>query len=214
MNIKTLDFGLKIKEVSEAGIFSGYGSVFDVIDSYNEIVMPGAFKASLERHAANGTMPAQLWQHRSAEPTGVFTNMVEDERGLLLEGQLALKVQRGAEAHELMKMKAVNGLSIGFVPVEEEVDHKTGVRRITKLDLWEVSIVTFPANQAATIHGVKSFDEIQDIRSLERHIRDVYGLTQREAVALIAKAKSLSQSESSEDEFKALAAALQLRNFT
>ena len=97
-----LDVPFKIKAVSEDGLFSGYGSVFGVIDSYKEVVAPGAFSESLSQRT-----PALLWQHRSGEPLGVYTDMVEDSIGLKVEGQLALSTTRGAEAYELLKMKAI-----------------------------------------------------------------------------------------------------------
>ena len=145
-----LDVPFEVKAVSDDGLFSGYGSVFGVLDSYKEIVAPGAFAESLQ-----GRMPALLWQHRSGEPIGVYTAVREDAVGLYVEGKLALKTARGAEAYELLKMRALSGLSIGFVSREDSYDKVSGIRTLKKVDLWEVSLVTFPANDAARISGVK-----------------------------------------------------------
>lgn len=198
MNMKTRDFAFEVKEISEDGTFSGYGSVFGVVDSYGEIVAPGAFLASLEAHKTKGTMPALLWQHRSSEPLGVFTSMAEDSIGLKVEGRIALKTQRGAEAYELLKMKAISGLSIGFIPRDESRDKATGITTLKQVDLWETSLVTFPANDAARVQGVKSVEQIEDLKTAEQFLRDA-GLSRREATAFIGRVKSLQQSDSGED---------------
>lgn len=205
MNIKTMDFGFQIKSVSEAGKFSGYGSVFGVKDSYDEIVAPGAFAESLASHKAKGSMPALLWQHRSGEPIGVYTKMEEDSIGLMVEGQLALKTSRGAEAYELLKMGAISGLSIGFVPREDKYDKVTGIRTLNKVDLWETSLVTFPANDAARVQGVKSIEDLQDLKSAERCLRDA-GFSRREAVVFISRIKELAQGDPETDLSEIMAA--------
>lgn len=206
----TRDFAFEVKEISDSGTFMGYGSVFDVVDSYNEVVAPGAFLDSLAAHKSKGTMPALLWQHRSAEPLGVYTSMVEDSIGLKVEGQIALKTQRGAEAYELLKMKAISGLSIGFIPRDESRDKVTGITTLKKVDLWETSLVTFPANDAARIQGVKGIEAIIDLKTAEEFLRES-GMSKREAVAFVSKVKSLSRSDSGEDEMNAVFQALERR---
>jgi len=181
-----LDIPFKIKAVSEDGLFSGYGSVFGVVDSYKEVVTPGAFTESLQ-----GRMPALLWQHRSGEPIGVYSTVKEDSIGLFVEGRLALKTARGAEAYELLKMGALNGLSIGFITREDSFDKVSGIRTLKKLDLWEVSLVTFPANDASRVANVKSIEQINTLSDAEAYLRDAGGLSRREALALVARIKSL-----------------------
>ena len=181
-----LDIPFKIKAVSEDGLFSGYGSVFGVVDSYQEVVAAGAFKESLDSR-----MPSLLWQHRSGEPIGVYTTVKEDNIGLHVEGKLALKTARGAEAYELLKMGAISGLSIGFVTREDSYDRVTGVRTLKKVDLWEVSLVTFPANDAARVASVKSIESIKSLADAEAYLREAGGLGKREAVAMLARIKSL-----------------------
>ena len=194
---KTLDFGFKLKALSESGQFSGYGSVFGVKDSYGDIVVPGAFTDSLAAQKAAGRMPAMLWQHRSAEPLGVYTDMKEDSIGLVVEGQLALSTVRGAEAYSLLKRGALSGLSIGYMSREDSFDRVTGITTLKKLDLWEVSLVTFPANDAARVQGVKAVELIEDLKGVEQYLRDS-GLSRREAVAVIAKVRGFLQSDSDE----------------
>ncbi len=181
-----LDVPFKIKAVSEDGLFSGYGSVFGVIDSYKEVVAPGAFAESLSQRT-----PALLWQHRSGEPIGVYSALREDQTGLYVEGKLALKTARGAEAYELLKMGAISGLSIGFVTRDDSYDRVTGIRTLKKVDLWEVSLVTFPANDAARVSGVKSIDTIESLADAEAFLREAGGLSRREATALVSRIKSL-----------------------
>lgn len=211
MNTKHLDFGFELKALNEDGTFSGYGSVFGVKDSYDEIVAPGAFAESLAAHKAAGSMPALLWQHRSGEPIGVYTSMEEDSIGLKVAGQLALKTVRGAEAYELLKMKAISGLSIGFITREDAFDRVTGVRTLKKVDLWETSLVTFPANEAARVQGVKSVELIEDLKSAEQYLRDA-GMSRTEAKAFIARVKSLGPRDAGEDDMQALIEAVKRRS--
>lgn len=151
--LKHRDFGFDIKKLSDSGTFEGYGSVFGVIDSYKEIVAPGAFAESLT--SRKGALPV-LWQHRSGEPIGLFTKAEEDKHGLWVEGKLLVdEVARAKEAYALMKAKVISGLSIGYYVRADSYDQKTGLRTLTKLDLIETSIVTFPANDDARVESVK-----------------------------------------------------------
>lgn len=166
---RTMDFALQIKAAKDDGTVEGYGSVFGVRDAYDDVIAPGAFGQSLKDHKAGGTMPAMLWQHNASEPIGIWTDMVEDERGLKVIGQLALETVRGREAHALLKMGALNGLSIGFVSKQWTYDRETEVRTLTQIDLWEVSLVTFPANFKARITQVKTVSE-DDVATAIRHL--------------------------------------------
>lgn len=207
-----LDKPFEIKDVSTSGTFAGYGSVYGNLDQGDDIVAPGAFADSLKSYAAKGSLPALLWQHKQSEPIGTYTAMREDDHGLYVEGKLALKTQRGAEAYELMQMKAISGMSIGFQTIEDDFDRKSGVRTILKGDLWEVSLVTFPMNDAARVMHIKSIEEVVDFKSAERLLRDAGGFSRSEAVALVSRIKSLTQSESvDEDETRQLIKALALR---
>lgn len=210
MENKTRDFAFELKALKEDGHFEGYGSVFGVKDSYDEIVSAGAFAESLSNHKAKGTLPALLWQHRSGEPCGVYVEMAEDSIGLKVSGQLALKTVRGAEAYELLKMKAISGLSIGFATREDSYDRLTGIRTLKKVDLYEVSLVTFPANDTARVQGVKNIEVIDDLKSAEQYLRKA-GLSRTEAKAFIARVKSLGPRDAGEDDMQSLIAALKQR---
>lgn len=194
MELKYIERPFQVKAVDEEGVFTGYGSVFGVKDSYDEIVAPGAFTESLAAWKAEGRLPPVLWQHRAGEPVGPYLDMSEDAIGLSLKGQLLVKdVQRAREARALMAAKAVNGLSIGFVTREDSYDRVTGIRTLKKVDLWEVSIVTFPANHAAQITGVKAgIAALQTLADVERHLREAGGFSKAEAVALVSHIKSIA----------------------
>ena len=150
---KKLAGALSLKATEGGGGFSGYGSMFNVVDSQNDRVMPGAFRSTLKKQGGKVKL---LWQHRMEEPIGRFIELREDGHGLFVAGQLLLEVQRGQEAYTLLKARALEGLSIGYTPTKYDFEPATGVRRIHELTLWEVSLVTFPANSEASVTGVKS----------------------------------------------------------
>jgi len=145
---------LDVKSVAADGSFWGYASTFGNTDRGNDVVMAGAFKNSLEKYPAGKVK--LLWQHDTSEPVGVWKSLTEDAHGLRAEGQLLLDTNRGREAYALMKAGALDGLSIGFKTIRDEVDRKSGVRRLHEVELREISLVTFPMNEDATITGVKS----------------------------------------------------------
>ena len=193
MQLKHLDVPFEIKAVKDDGTFAGYASVFGVKDSYDEIVLPGAFAETIKEWTAKGKMPPILWQHRSGEPIGIHTEMREDAVGLYIEGRLITEVGRAKEAHALMKAGAISGISIGFITREDSFDRVTGVRSLKRIDLWENSIVTFPANQAAQVTTVKRLEELGSVRDCESHLRDVCGMSQSEAKTFLSRVSSLSQ---------------------
>lgn len=146
-------FSLEIKMLDEGGHFAGYASVFDVPDSQRDIIARGAFERSLAEKRGSIRL---LWQHKQDEPIGLFSHIFEDSKGLYVEGMLILSSARGKEAHSLLKSGAIDGLSIGFVPVKFHYETKNNFRMITDLDLFEISLVTFPANENARVTVVKS----------------------------------------------------------
>ena len=191
MTTKTLDFAYELKANGDTGTFTGYGSVFNVTDRGGDIVAPGAFTDTLAASKTAGRLPALLWQHRQAEPIGVYTSMEEDAIGLRVEGKLALKTARGAEAYELMKMGAISGLSIGYRVRDDSFDRVTGVRTIKKADLIELSLVTLPMNDAARVASVKNIEDLESLAEIERHLRDAGGFSRSEATALVSRIKGV-----------------------
>ena len=185
-------FALQIKAAGDDGTVEGYGSVFGVRDNYDDVIAKGAFVKSLKDHKAAGTMPAMLWQHDADKPIGVWTEMVEDEKGLRIKGQLAMETVKGKEAHALLKMGALNGLSIGFMSKEWAYDRETEVRTLTAIDLWEVSLVTFPANEKARVTNVKSADELLTPKDAEKALRDA-GFSKSDATAFVSRVMRMGE---------------------
>ena len=151
------------------GAFEGYASVFGREDQGRDVVMPGAFRRALARRGAAGIR--MLWHHDPREPIGVWTAIAEDARGLLARGRLVLEVGRGREALALIRAGAVDGLSIGFRTVRSRTDARTGVRQLLELDLWEISLVTFPMNDAARISEAKDAGLADALRRAARGMR-------------------------------------------
>lgn len=176
--LKVRDFALSLKAegVGDDGTFDGYGSVFGVVDSYQEVVAPGAFTDSLAELAAKDRRVPVLWQHRQDQPIGVYSAISEDDTGLKVNGQLLIdSVGQAREAHALMKAGAVTGLSIGYWVRESSYDEKSGIRTLTKLDLVEVSLVTFPANDEARVEAVKfklAHGQLPTTREFEKLLRE------------------------------------------
>lgn len=134
------------------GTFAGYASLFGIPDAQNDIVERGAFSASLARRGAAGIR--MLWQHDPAEPIGCWLSLAEDAVGLRVAGRLVTATARGREALDLMAAGAVDGLSIGFKALRAAAGRRGAARRLLEVDLWEVSVVTFPALSGARVTRV------------------------------------------------------------
>jgi HK97 family phage prohead protease len=189
-SLKVRDFSLCVKAdgVGEDGTFEGYGSVYGVVDSYQEVVSAGAFADSLAELNAKQRRVPVLWQHRSDQPIGVYLELTEDDTGLFVKGQLLINdVALAREAHALIKAGAVTGLSIGYWIRESSFDEKTGIRTLTKLDLVEVSLVTMPANDEARVEAVKfklAHGELPNMKEFEKLLREAgFSKTQSAAIA-------------------------------
>jgi HK97 family phage prohead protease len=139
--------------IGDDGTVEGYASLFGEIDQARDMVMPGAFTRTLSLRGVRRV--PMLFQHDPAEPIGVWLELVEDSRGLRARGKLIPDVQRSREVLALVKSGAIDGLSIGFKTVKGRVDPKSRVRKLDQVDLWEISIVTFPLLAGARVHAVK-----------------------------------------------------------
>jgi hypothetical protein len=185
MTQQVLDAPFQVKALAEAGDFEGYASIFDVVDQGRDVVAPGAFARSLGAWAAKGRLPALLWQHDATEPIGVFREMREDGRGLHVAGRLFIDdIPRARQAHALLKAGGLSGLSIGFRTVEADFDEVARVRRLRELELHEVSLVTFPALDAARVSNVKAGPRIATIREFEAFLRDAGGFSNAAAKSI------------------------------
>lgn len=155
---------LDLKALKDTGDFEGYASTFGgEPDSYGDVIAPGAYTDSLAEHKAKGTMPKLFWQHDRHSPIGRWTDAREDEKGLFVVGKLNMDVQRGREAHALLKAGDIDGLSIGYRIIEYRVDTESGVWTLEKLDLQEVSVVSLGANENAVVSSVKAAKAAHDL---------------------------------------------------
>jgi HK97 family phage prohead protease len=195
LEVKLLD--IKAESDAAPGTFSGYGAVFGNLDATGDVIKAGAFKDSLEDWRGRGKYPPMLLQHGGGFfgggaddmlPVGQWTNMQEDRRGLKVDGQLfALGTERGQYIYEGLKAGVLDGLSIGFKTREFVAGTRPGEpdRTLTDIDLWEVSIVTFPANPKARITGVKMLDRLREV---EDALRDAgYSGSERKSIVAIIR---------------------------
>ena len=164
---------VELTQTRDPMVVQGYASLFGECDQGGDIVARGAYGASLARLAAAGQQVKMLWQHDPAQPIGVWTEVFEDDRGLFVKGRLLPAVARATEASELIAAGALDGLSIGYRTVKSH-KNTAGQRVLTQVDLWEVSLVTFPMLSTARV-AAKSHDthwqELTDI--LRQATRDL-----------------------------------------
>ena len=178
--------------------FSGYGAAFNNVDSYGDVIVPGAFADFLaDAKSGRQPWPSMLSQHgrlgltaEDQTPIGVWQDLSEDGVGLRTVGQLA-ETPRGIEMDTLMRMTprpAIDGLSIGYITKKFEPRSKPEDprRRLTQIDLIEISLVTFPANRNARISALKNLQEIDTITEIEDLLRDAGGFSRSEAKGIIA----------------------------
>ena len=181
----------------DKGMFEGYASIFGNKDLGNDVIEKGAFMRSLRRKGAKKIK--MLYQHDTKEPIGVFDKVMEDQNGLYVKGRLAMGTQKGKEVYELMKMGAIDGLSVGYRVDSkgQSYDDKRKYRVLKEVDLMEISAVTFPMNPRARIQAVKSD---MTVREWEHKLREVGDLSHSESkVAASAVHKALSQREVDKD---------------
>lgn len=157
MQADRFNTGFELKFVAETGLFEGYASVFNVTDSTGDVILPGAFAKTLDKARLEGRLPPMLWQHDPAQPIGVWRDLHEDGHGLFVRGELFVQdIPLAREACKLLKEDVVTGLSIGYRAREARRDVQNGLRVLAEVELIEISMVTFPANDFARIRRVKS----------------------------------------------------------
>lgn len=196
-----LTVSLEIKRLSNRE-FEGHGSVFGNEDLGGDIVVPGAFAKSLAAHKAADSLPQMFWMHDPTRVCGKWLEMGEDDAGLWVKGVLA-PTPLGDEIHTLLKMDAVRGLSIGYVPTEVDYD-KEGRRLIKQADLWEVSTVSLPMNPLAQVAHVKSRlsaagEYVPTAREFERILREV-GCSKTVAKTILSKVNGREDREARRDD--------------
>lgn len=173
---------LDVKAAAD-GVIEGYASFFGDEDKGGDVVMQGAFAKSLASLSTDKRRVKMLWQHDPSQPIGVWDEVKEDERGLYVKGRILTDVAKGREALALVKAGAIDGLSIGYRTLNATRGEK-GERLLNELDIWEVSMVTFPMLQSARIDAVKAADLTE--RDFERILTQDAGLSRSVARKLMA----------------------------
>lgn len=199
----TFPFEIKASSMTEEdgmsyAYFEGYAATFGNTDSVDDVIMKGAFTDSLKRRKVK-----MCWQHRFNEVIGSFTEIKEDDAGLFVKGRLNLGVEKAREAYALIKSGDLDSMSIGYSTIVSEYNSETNVRLLKELELYEISIVTEPANALATITNVKSLEQADSLKSIEQILHD-NGFSNNECKLLISRVKQLlnSQREVEEKEAK------------
>jgi HK97 family phage prohead protease len=167
-DLKTAPMPFEIKATDNDGGFEGYASTMD-LDRGGDIVAMGAFDRSLAEHRAKGTRPKMLWQHDPDRVIGVWdlNAFRQDDKGLHVRGRCLRSTTLGADAYELLKAGAIDSMSIGYMTKDAEFEDGD-TRRLKEVDLWEISLVTFPMNPEARITAVKRVESVRDVEHLLR----------------------------------------------
>ena len=191
-------FSLEAAEVKfsadKPGFFAGYASKFHGVDAHGDTILPGAYAKTLEGR----TRPVQMrWNHRGPV-IGKFTTIKEDGVGLYVEGELTPGHSVAEDARASMKHGAVTGLSIGYrIPEGGSEKSEHGGRLLKQIDLVEISVVESPADAHAQISSVKSaIEDSGSLKDIEAILRDAGGFSRADACALVARVKSMQQSDS------------------
>ncbi|WP_278939781.1 HK97 family phage prohead protease [Pseudomonas helleri] len=203
---KTLAFTdteIKFSSDGKAGVFEGYASVFDVIDSDGDIMLPGAYKKAL---ASQSRKVGMFFNHQTWEmPVGKWQRLEEDSKGLIVVGELTPGMSASNDLRAAMEHKTVEGMSVGFTVTKDDYNIIDTGRAFKNVQaLREISICTFPANEQATIDSMKSMESITTIRDVEHWLRDSAGLSKSQALGLIARIKSAVRSDSEGGEITAI----------
>ena len=184
-------FEFKLQDLNgDTGQFTGIASTYGNIDLGGDVIEPGAFTKTI---AVSGSQRPLLWQHSA--PIGTV-NVSDTSQGLIVRGQLSMAVGLAKDAHALLKDGVLKGLSIGFETVKEKIID--GVRHLSEVKLWEVSLVVFPMNQMAMVTDVKSL-EAKLGRTLSAATR------QRLAVAALHARNASQHAQNAADVISALA---------
>ena len=189
----TID-GTEVKFDPENGRkFQGYASVFNGLDSYGDTIIPGAYSRTLE----NRRRPVRMRWNHFGPVIGKWLTLQEDDRGLYVEGELTPGHSIASDVAASLMHKAIDGLSIGYMVNEEEMDGD--VRVLKEIELVEISVVEEPADINATISNIKSaIDDAKTIKELEGLLRDAGGFSRAHATALVGRIKALSHGEREE----------------
>ncbi|MBU2982739.1 HK97 family phage prohead protease [Lentibacter algarum] len=156
--------------VTDGTTIEGYASLFGACDQGGDVVAKGAYAASLKALLKEGRSVKMLWQHDPTQPIGIWDEVREDARGLYVKGRLLESTQKGREAAALIEAGAIDGLSIGYRTQKASKNDK-GQRLLTELELWEVSLVTFPMLPSARVGAKGDSLDAENLRDMAAAIR-------------------------------------------
>lgn len=156
--------------LKDGAVIYGYASLFGAADQGGDVVQKGAYGSSLARLKAAGCSVKMLWQHDPTRPIGVWDEVREDGKGLFVHGRLLLKVQAARDAHVLLQAGAIDGLSIGYRTVRAE-KAAGGRRMLHEVELWEVSLVTFPMLPEARVAAAENDAHLAQLAETLREAR-------------------------------------------
>ncbi len=196
MDKKIVSFAdYQIKLSGKKGELEGYASTFGGVDSYKDTIIPGAYAKTIK-----GRAPAMFINHDSRQiPVGDWLHLEEDSTGLLVKGRIDLNHREGPSLFSALERKAMDALSIGFtIPSGGAKENDDGIREISEIDLKEISVVNFPADDAARISIVKAEIElIENFKDLESLLRDA-GFSKSAAKVFMSRVKTLSRRDAGE----------------
>lgn len=183
--------------------FSGYASVFNVVDAFGDSVVPGAFAETLK----NRERPVRMRWNHFGPVIGLWLDMKEDDIGLFVEGELTPDHRTSCDVAASLKHGSVDGLSIGYRILDSEMREE--VLLLKELELVEISVVEEPANIEALVSEVKSvIDGAKTLKELEALLRDAGGFSKANATAFISRVKEcLGEPEHANSEEKAMSVA-------
>jgi len=187
-SIETVDF--KFYE-GKQGVFSGYASVFNGVDSYGDTIIPGAYKSTITERER----PIQLRFNHEQGVIGKWIRIEEDDKGLYVEGELTPGHSKAIDVYASLKHGAISGLSIGYRAIKY-TENKTGGLNLEEISLIEISVVESPADLNAQIGTIKSvLDEIKTLKEIEALLRDAGGFSRADATALVSRVKALAHGD-------------------
>jgi HK97 family phage prohead protease len=182
--METLCFDLELKKLDSKGTFEGYASTFGNRDLGGDIVEPGAFTSTIKARGARGVK--MLLDHDPRQRIGAWTDIKEDSTGLFVRGSLFMEKQIGRDTHVDLQGGALDKMSIGYRTKSDAMDGRRRARLLKEVDLLEISLVTFPMNEQASVTGVKAAESVKTIREFEDFLRDVGGFSHAKAKAIAA----------------------------
>jgi len=189
METKNLSISqLELKFAGENMRFSGYASVFNGVDSYGDTIIQGAYSKTLE----NRERPIRMRWNHYGPIIGKWLRIVEDEKGLFVEGELTPGHSKAIDVYASMKHGAIDGMSIGYFPTEWS-QQSDGTRLLKEINLVEISVVEEPADLGARVQDIKSMiDTVTSLKEVEAILRDAGGFSRADATALVSRVKSLA----------------------